>query len=189
MKNRLKPVASSTMPPELTTAVINAANEPRLTNSAAAGFYFNHVPSLAKRVRRAQAERRTIRAMKKSNWKPEMSGAWVTHARIGFGQFVYVLYVPNYGYPVGLVWGEGDGNSLLPASVERIVCSAVGAATRRSHANQSSHLRALGRNPHPERDNERRRSRVSEGERLQVAQTSASLLPHKAETAESDRAT
>jgi hypothetical protein len=42
-------------------------------------------------------------------WKPEMTGAWVTWARIGFGQFIFALYVPNYGWPIGFVWGMGHG--------------------------------------------------------------------------------
>lgn len=37
----------------------------------------------------------------------ELKGAWVTWARIGFGQTIYALYVPSYFAPVGLVWGEG----------------------------------------------------------------------------------
>jgi hypothetical protein len=44
------------------------------------------------------------------SWKPEMLGAWVTWARIGLGQTIYALYVPNYYFPVGVVWGVGDGN-------------------------------------------------------------------------------
>lgn len=42
----------------------------------------------------------------KKKWKPEMSGAWVTYGKIGFGQMIYVLYVPNHTVPIGLVWGE-----------------------------------------------------------------------------------
>lgn len=43
-------------------------------------------------------------------WKPEMSGAWVSWAKMGFGQIIYVLYVPNHLFPVGFVWGVGDAN-------------------------------------------------------------------------------
>ena len=41
-------------------------------------------------------------------WKPEMSGAWVTYSRIGFGHTIYALYVPNHVFPIGLVWGVGS---------------------------------------------------------------------------------
>lgn len=42
-------------------------------------------------------------------WKPELNGAWVTWAPIGFGQRLYALYVPNHPYPVGLAWGVPAG--------------------------------------------------------------------------------
>src|SRR5207237_874484 len=41
-------------------------------------------------------------------WKPDIKGAWVTWAAIGFGQMIYVLYVPNHTSPIGFVWGHGD---------------------------------------------------------------------------------
>lgn len=44
-----------------------------------------------------------------SKWKPELNGAWVTWAAIGFGQRIYALYVPNHAYPIGLVWGVPEG--------------------------------------------------------------------------------
>lgn len=48
--------------------------------------------------------------MKAGKWKPDMEHAWVTRAEIGFGQSIYVLYVPNHSFPIGLVWGEFQGD-------------------------------------------------------------------------------
>jgi hypothetical protein len=56
-----------------------------------------------------------MRNLKKYKWKPDMSGAWVTWAPIGFGQRVYVAYVPNFAAPVGLVWGAGQGETFTVA--------------------------------------------------------------------------
>lgn len=53
--------------------------------------------------------------MKNKPWKPEMAGAWVTWSRIGFGQMVYVCYVPNFTHPVGLVWGHPQGERFCVA--------------------------------------------------------------------------
>ncbi|HZC24696.1 MAG TPA: hypothetical protein VE866_15250 [Candidatus Binatia bacterium] len=46
-------------------------------------------------------------------WKPDLSQAWVTWQRIGMGQLIYVLFVPNHLAPVGFVWGFPHGDRKL----------------------------------------------------------------------------
>lgn len=45
----------------------------------------------------------------KKTWVPEMSGAWVSWTRIGFGMTLYYLFVPNFAGPLGFVWGVAHG--------------------------------------------------------------------------------
>lgn len=52
---------------------------------------------------------------RKAAWKPEINGAWVSCSRIGFGQAMYVLYVPNHNFPIGFVWGESVGKRFCVA--------------------------------------------------------------------------
>jgi hypothetical protein len=42
-------------------------------------------------------------------WKPDVSKAWVTWTPVGFGVMLWMLFVPDFVAPVGLVWGTQHG--------------------------------------------------------------------------------
>lgn len=52
-------------------------------------------------------------------WKADVDNAWVTWVRIGFGQMMYLLYVPNHAAPIGMVWGMGGGETAKDGRVGR----------------------------------------------------------------------
>jgi hypothetical protein len=41
-----------------------------------------------------------------SDWLPDFEGAWVDHARIGFGQNIYCFFERSFIGPIGFVWGS-----------------------------------------------------------------------------------
>jgi GNAT superfamily N-acetyltransferase len=44
-------------------------------------------------------------------WKPNIETAWVALRTIGFGVWVYALFVEDWPCPIGIVWGLAQGKS------------------------------------------------------------------------------